>query len=327
MIALVALWACAEPDPSLEPGPEADADTDTDADADTDSDTDSDTDADTDTDADSDADTDVAPQQSDGAALIPAGWSVDDPALVVFMGDSITNGAGAPEGFEYVDLLFSNDDTAHPDYAGVDLLDWYPDLEGVDVSISGATSSTMLDSEIPALTDWLATEHPNGLAGPALVVVTIGGNDLQQGLLPWVAAQPVVDEALEHLEDALDVLQDPTWFPHGSSIVVANVYEPSDGVGQSPCFFGVNYANKLSFLDQYNTRLHDLGVARGFAVVDLRGNFLGHGAHHDDPANAHYDAADPTRWFAPDCIHPNTRGHHELRRLMLGAIDGQLGPL
>jgi lysophospholipase L1-like esterase len=320
MLALLALWGCTSASDSAEPPEEVDTETDADVDTDVDADTDADTDTGT--------VADDAPQQSDGAALLPAGWSVTDPVLAVFMGDSITNGVGAPDGLDYVDLLYDNDDALHPEYAGVDLLDWYPTLDGaVDVSISGATTDTLVDAGIPALTGWMEAEYPDGLDGPALIVITIGGNDLQQGMLPFVAAQPIVDGALDRLEEALDVLQDPVWFPHGADILVTNVYEPSDGVGQSPCFLGLNYTDKLPFLDQYNARLHDLGERRGVGIVDLRGHFLGHGAHHDDPANPHYDAADPTRWFAPDCIHPNTRGHHELRRLMLGALDGQLAPL
>ena len=33
------------------------------------------------------------------------------------------------------------------------------------------------------------------------------------------------------------------------------------------------------------------------------------------------DRDDATGWFS-DCIHPNDRGHHELRRLFFEAIDG-----
>jgi len=62
---------------------------------------------------------------------------------------------------------------------------------------------------------------------------------------------------------------------------------------------------------------------RGFAVLDLRGHFLGHGYHAEDPTVPSYDPEDPTLWFAPDCIHPNDRGHHEVRRLFHAAITGE----
>jgi hypothetical protein len=36
--------------------------------------------------------------------------------------------------------------------------------------------------------------------------------------------------------------------------------------------------------------------------------------------NPYYYADDPTKWFS-DCIHPDNRGHSELRRLFFEAID------
>jgi len=35
----------------------------------------------------------------------------------------------------------------------------------------------------------------------------------------------------------------------------------------------------------------------------------------------YYDATDPTVWFS-DCVHPNDRGHQELRRVFFEAISG-----
>jgi hypothetical protein len=57
-------------------------------------------------------------------------------------------------------------------------------------------------------------------------------------------------------------------------------------------------------------------------VLDLRGHFLGHGFYSEASGSAAYDADDPTQWFDRDCIHPNDRGHHELRRLVHAAITG-----
>ena len=62
---------------------------------------------------------------------------------------------------------------------------------------------------------------------------------------------------------------------------------------------------------------------RGAAMVDMRGHFLGHGVYFDDSDLDVHDDADPSPWFADDCIHPNDRGHHELRRLFVTAIEGR----
>ena len=45
---------------------------------------------------------------------------------------------------------------------------------------------------------------------------------------------------------------------------------------------------------------------------------LGHGFHATSETLESYDANDATEWFDNDCIHPNDRGHHELRRLFEG---------
>lgn len=56
-------------------------------------------------------------------------------------------------------------------------------------------------------------------------------------------------------------------------------------------------------------------------MVDLHRHFLGHGFHHLDAQNPNHVEDDPTRWFHNDCIHPNDRGHHEIRRLFYEAVD------
>jgi hypothetical protein len=55
--------------------------------------------------------------------------------------------------------------------------------------------------------------------------------------------------------------------------------------------------------------------------VDALGHFHGHGNNHDDPENPYYDEEDPSGWF-DDCVHPNDRGHHEIRRLFFEAVAG-----
>ena len=46
-------------------------------------------------------------------------------------------------------------------------------------------------------------------------------------------------------------------------------------------------------------------------TVDMRAKFEGHGVGK---------LKEGTSWFDPDCIHPNTTGHDEIRKLFLGAI-------
>ncbi len=60
-------------------------------------------------------------------------------------------------------------------------------------------------------------------------------------------------------------------------------------------------------------------------AVPLRQLFLGHGFHYFEASATTYDPYDPTLWLSEqDCIHPNNRGHHELRRIFYQAIRGDL---
>ena len=84
------------------------------------------------------------------------------------------------------------------------------------------------------------------------------------------------------------------------------------GNGQADgCFFGLDLSIPLANLPPFNDTLADLGKEKGVAVIDLYGHFNAHGAESADP------------WFAPDCIHPNDRGHHEVRRLFHAGITGK----
>ena len=106
--------------------------------------------------------------------------------------------------------------------------------------------------------------------------------------------------------------------------MMTNVYEPTDGAGQADeCFLGLDVSAAEPVLTDLNGRLRVLAEDMGFAYVDLRGHFNGHGFNHDDPSIPNYDADDPTLWFQGDCIHPTRRGHHELRRLVLSAADNE----
>ncbi len=70
-----------------------------------------------------------------------------------------------------------------------------------------------------------------------------------------------------------------------------------------------------------------LGEELGVSIVDLRGHFLGHGHNHSDDSMGAYHSDDATLWFDNDCIHPNDRGHHEIRRLFYAAISATDLPL
>lgn len=281
--------------------------------------------SDTDSDAASAADTDttaVANPDPDVNTYIPDGYRPKAPVRLVFLGDSITAGSGASKAsLQYTSLLQENDASRWQGYNKVDLESMFGTIdEVIDVSVGGATTATMKSQQIPALKAKLGTLPAEG---ETIIVFTIGGNDAQGALNPFANAQQVINTAFKNTQTMIDQLTDPAVFAETPHIYATNIYEPSGGVGKSSCFFGIDYADKLPVLDDYNNRLADLGQERGFSVVDLHGQFLDHGVNADDASAPNHDADDATVWFYDDCIHPNDRGHHELRRLFAAAIDGK----
>jgi len=114
---------------------------------------------------------------------------------------------------------------------------------------------------------------------------------------------------------------DETRFPDGVSFYLAAVFDPTDGEGAAgECTFGLELPHMVVVIDEWRARYIEVARERGFAVIDALGHFHGHGHNYENVSNPYYDVADPTTWFS-DCIHPNDRGHSELRRLFYEAID------
>lgn len=268
---------------------------------------------DTDLGANSDPDPDVH-------TFVPDGYRPDAPVRLIFLGDSITAGSGASKAsLQYTSLLQENDASRWQGYNKVDLESMFGAIdEVIDVSVGGATTATLKSQQLPALKAQLG-DLP--VEGQTIIVFTIGGNDAQGALNPFANAQQVINAAYKNMGDIVDALTDPATFAETPHLYATNIYEPSGGVGKSSCFMGIDYADKLPVLQDYNDRLLQMGKERGFSVVDLHGQFLDHSVQADDPSGPNYDADDATNWFYDDCIHPNDRGHHELRRLFAAAID------
>lgn len=261
----------------------------------------------------------------DVQTFVPDGYLPTAPVRVVYMGDSITAGVGASSfSLEYPSLLEANSDSAWPDHADETLSAAYPTIEEwINVSVGGATTSSMKQNQLSDL------EARVGLPaeGETLIFVTIGGNDAQQALLPFADVDTIAQAALDNIDDMARWLTDPANFPDGVYVYFTNIYEPSDGTGQSQCFFGMDYSDNLAKLDVMNGGLISMGTDIGFAAVDLNGHFRGHGMNNENPTIDAYDEDDPSRWFDNDCLHPNDRGHHEVRRLFYYAAINMPLPL
>jgi lysophospholipase L1-like esterase len=272
--------------------------------------------------------TDPAPQVTpdpDVTTYVPPTFPAASAARYVTFGDSITAGFGVEnQDNTYRGLLLRNNDRSYPDDAGLDLSATYGDLEVLDVSVNGATTDDVVRYQLPAIE---AAWGPV-IDGPVLVAGTIGGNDLMAVLFSFGDLDAGVATILDNLRTIGEFFSDEQRFPDGAYLAITNVYEPTDGEGQvEECFYGLDLSVFIEDFEGLNDASRALAEEQGWAWVDLRGHFLGHGFHHDNAAVDAYDAADPSLWLQDDCIHPNVRGHHELRRLFRSAFDATPLPL
>jgi lysophospholipase L1-like esterase len=119
-------------------------------------------------------------------------------------------------------LLARNDDYVWPQFEGRDLVTISPGIDCRFEARDGATTESVLDSQVDAL---------RGIdpGGEALVTLTVGGNDL----LALIGATDRAGQAglravLDNLDAILGVVRDR--LPR-AMVLVANVYDPTDGTG------------------------------------------------------------------------------------------------
>ena len=236
------------------------------------------------------------------------------------LGDSISAGVGATkQALGYARLLHTNSATHWPAYHGLDLTTRRGQaLPLRHLARSGATTEDVLHM--------LRRELAGGLVvqDHATVVMTVGGNDIkrilvQGGLASMFRCEAVLcgaalDGVLQRLRDIVALLRSPGHFPAGASLYLGTVYDPTDGEDAASALEGVRVPGFGRALETWSAAYHALGVELGFTVVDVLGAFRGHGF-----GRARAEGSNTSHWFA-DWIHPNDRGHHELRCLFYTAI-------
>jgi len=249
-----------------------------------------------------------------------APWS-DRPVILVGIGDSVTAGFGASPGHSYFDRLTRNASGDTPDVDGLNLRRVFPNLTVTNLSLSGSTSLHHARTQIPRL-----QRQPTNVLG--VVVMTTGGNDLihNYGRTPptegalygatWSQAQPWMTNFALRLETMITRVAEA--FPGGCQIFLANIYDPTDGIGDLP-FAGLPAWQDAPAIHAEFNRLLAEAAQRHPEVhlVDIYRPFLGHGIHCRQFWRDHYDHEDPHYWFHANLEDPNDRGYDALRRLFL----------
>ena len=206
--------------------------------------------------------------------------------LTVFtFGDSVLDcGRYNLHGVEPGELLVKNRDDLFPEFRGQDLAS-----RGGGRCIAHALDGGTVDS-LPAQ---LRGVRPYG---DSVALVSVGGNDLLQGLL--------VDQGpgLERFQDKLSAFLKALPI---RPVFIANVYDPSMG-DDGHNFTGVPVAQARGNHRRVNDLIARLASEHG-VLVDLHRHFLGGDAS----------------WFT-STIEPSLRGASEVRRCFWGELVKQL---
>lgn len=252
-------------------------------------------------------------------------WSTNQFVLIG-VGDSVTAGFGASDKHSYFELLLHNDDVIYPDMKGRDLQHVLPSLTFQNLSVSYTISEEHLKDQVPRM-----RLYPPDVRG--IVVITTGGNDL---IHDYGRSAPrdgamygcTYEQALQWKENfrarLKAILEGVTAkFPGGCEIFLANIYDPTDGVGD------IQHANLalpawpegLKVLPLFNEIIAE--VCHSYTnvhLVDFHATFLGHGIHCGDRRNTYYCKEDPHYWYFENLEDPNDRGYDAIRRLFLNEI-------
>lgn len=268
----------------------------------------------------------------------PAGRSVDRslfehpwtdrPVILLGRGDSVTDGFGASAGKSYFERLVKNPSDEFEDMLDINLREVIPNLEVHNLSMSGSTSRELVDYQLPRLPE--IDDETFGI-----VVMTTGGNDIihNYGQTPphegamygatFKQAEPWIVNFDVRLGGILDSVTNH--FPGGSAIFLANIYDPTDGIGDTVNAGLPRWPDGLKIHTAYNEVIARVAEQRDDVfLVDIRGEFLGHGIHSRQFWQPFYQTDDPGYWYFDNLEDPNDRGYDALRRLFLHEMSTTL---
>lgn len=235
------------------------------------------------------------------------------PAYVA-LGDSISidDYAGGP-GRGGASLLFRNRDDDFPEWAGRDLVSQEPDSTFLLLATDGATTQTLVQSQLPRLTA-LAVR-------PTLVTLTIGGNDILSEYGDTRAARQVIEQVSRAVSRALTELR--ALLAPGGRVVVGTVYDPSDGTGDASRLGLPPWPDAVRVVTELNAALRRVAVDHGAAVAEIAEHFHGHGVTAGEAWRA--DPRPPQRalWYC-NVIEPNAWGANGVRAAFWAALDPAL---
>jgi lysophospholipase L1-like esterase len=246
--------------------------------------------------------------------------------LLLGLGDSVTAGFGVAPPYSYFNRLAKNPPDEFADVRGICLSAVLPNLRAENMARSGSTSIGHL-ATIGEL-----EKQPTDTFG--LVVMTSGGNDLihnygrsppREGAMYGATieqARPWIENFDKRLDEMVEGIE--ARFPGGCMIFLADIYDPSDDVGDPASASLPDWPDCMTIHRAYNDAIGRCAAKHpSVHVVPMHAEFLGHGVHCTQPWRAHYHRDDPHYWYAWNLEDPNVRGYDAIRRLFLIEIAKQ----
>jgi lysophospholipase L1-like esterase len=256
-----------------------------------------------------------------------AGAWTDQKILLLGVGDSVTAGFGVPMNQTYFEMLVKNPPDDDPAMQGINLTAVLPNLKVQNIAMSGSTSITHLD----IVQDRLETQPPDVFG---LVAMTSGGNDLihnygrtapHEGAMFGATleqARPWIENYENRLNQIIDIIEQR--FPGGCMIFLADIYDPSDGVGDAQNAGLPAWPDGVAIHKEYNDAIYRTADKhKSIHIVPMYAMFLGHGIHCTQSSFVHYRPEDPYYWYASNLEDPNARGYDAVRRLFLNEVVKQ----
>lgn len=247
-------------------------------------------------------------------------WT-DREVVLIGIGDSITNGFGAPTGQGYFKLLENNQDEIYSDMQNKDLKTVLLNLSSHNYSQDYTVTQEHIDGQLP-----MVNTFEQNVFG--IILITSGGNDL----IHDYGRSPAKDGALygctyeqalewtENIKQRIDVLLQGLIekFPGGCEIFLANIYDPTDGVSDPQLAGLPRWPDGVKTLTLTNQKIAELCEAYdNVHLVDIHSEFLGHGIHCKEFWRKYYHKDDPHHWYYTNLEDPNPRGYDAIRRLFL----------
>ncbi|MFO0943261.1 MAG: SGNH/GDSL hydrolase family protein [Pirellulales bacterium] len=241
--------------------------------------------------------------------------------MLVGIGDSVTAGFGAKNSsHSYFARLAKNPEDEWPDMQGLCLSNVLPNLTQRNISVSGSTSLQHFDA--------IRERLPTFDADHGIVVMTTGGNDIihnygrtapKEGAM-YGATLEQAEPWIANFEQRLSTMMEDisSRFPGGCEIYLADIYDPTDGVGDALSVYLPKWPEGIKIHTRYNEVIRR--TAQKYPkvhLVEMHKTFLGHGSHCRQFWRSHYDSRDPHFLVYENIEDPNDRGYDAIRRIFL----------